>query len=463
MPLDLPSGLIVSVSGFRGTVGPGAPLTPALIASLGAAYAGFLDAEGAQGPVVVGRDSRTSGLMLSRALIAGLLSVGRDVVDIGIVPTPTMMIAVSELGAAGGIGVTASHNPAHWNALKLASAEGMFLDSDASLRFQEYLRSHDPVSAEWNALGSLTEESGWARRHTRRILDLDLVDVDKIRSRGFTVALDCVRGAGGTIMPRLLEALGCTVHAIGLEPDGMFPRDPEPTAAHLADLGALVRDTGADIGLAVDPDVDRLSLVDENGTPLGEDLTLAFAAAAVLGRRTGPVVTNLSTSQVLEDVATEHGVPLIRSAVGEINVARRMQAEGAVIGGEGNGGVIIPDLHLTRDAPAGAALILQYLADQGRSVSELASSWPSYQIVKEKMSFPRESVAEAYRVLEERMDDGSADHTDGLRVSWTDRREWVHVRPSGTEPVVRLIAEAPDRERAEALVERARQGMEVAR
>lgn len=444
-------------------MGPGAPLTPALMASLGAAYAGFLDREEASGPLVVGRDSRTSGLMLSRALIAGILSVGRDVVDIGIVSTPTMMIAVSELGAAGGIGVTASHNPAHWNALKLASAEAMFLDAESSARFQTYLRSEDPELAAWDALGTLTEESGWARRHTRRILDLDLVDVDQIRSRGFVVALDCVRGAGGTIMPRLLEALGCTVHAIGLEPDGMFPRDPEPTAAHLADLCALVRETKADIGMAVDPDVDRLSLVDEMGNPLGEDLTLAFAAAAVLTRRVGPVVTNLSTSQVLEDVAREKGMELIRSAVGEINVARRMQAEGAVIGGEGNGGVILPDLHHTRDAPAGAALILQYVADRGLSVSELAAGWPSYQIVKEKVAFPRELVADAYVVLEERLEDGAADHTDGLRVSWVDRREWVHVRPSGTEPVVRLIAEAPDRERAEALVERAREGLEVAR
>ena len=463
MPLHLPSDLIVSVSGFRGTVGPDAPLTPALVASLGACYAGFLSEERATGPIVVGRDSRTTGLMLSRALIAGLLSMGRDVVDIGIVPTPTLMRAVARLDAAGGIGVTASHNPAHWNALKLASAEGMFFDAEMSARFQEWVRTQEPVPAAWDDQGRLRTEDGWAARHAEEILALDVVDVAAIRSRSFTVALDCVRGAGGTIMPALLEALGCTVHAIHLEPDGRFPRDPEPTAAHLEELGALVRDTGADIGLAVDPDVDRLSLVDETGRPMGEDLTLALAASAVLRRTAGPVVTNLSTSQVLEDVARDAGVPLLRAPVGEINVARRMQAEGAVIGGEGNGGVILPALHHTRDAPAGAALILQHLADHDESVSKLVARWPEYRIVKEKVTFPREAVSEAYEVLETRLEGGVADYSDGLRVSWGDRREWLHVRPSGTEPVVRLIAEAPDQEKAEALIDRAREGLEVVR
>ncbi len=463
MPVQLPENLIVSVSGFRGTVGPGHPLTPELMASLGAAYGGYLSREGVDGVVVVGRDSRTSGLMLSRALISGLLSVGRDVVDLGIVPTPTLMLAVEELGAAGGVGVTASHNPAHWNALKLASAEGMFLDAEGSARFQGYLRAEDPKRAPWDGLGTLTHEPGWADRHLERILALDLVDVDAIRDRGFAVALDCVRGAGGTIMPQLLDRLGCRVTAIGLEPDGRFPRDPEPTADHLTDLCDLVRTSGADIGLAVDPDVDRLSLVDETGRALGEDLTLALASAAVLGRRPGTVVTNLSTSQVLEDVAVEHDARLVRAPVGEINVARRMQAEGAVIGGEGNGGVILPDLHLTRDAPAGAALILQYLADRTEPVSRLASAWPDYRIVKEKVTFPRESVVEAYGVLENRFADGEPDRSDGLRLSWPGAREWLHVRPSGTEPVVRLIAEAPDEGRARSLIDEARMGLEAAR
>jgi phosphomannomutase len=257
-------------------------------------------------------------------------------------------------------------------------------------------------------------------------------------------------------MPALLERLGCTVHAIGAETDGRFPRDPEPTAAHLGDLSRLVRETGADIGLAVDPDVDRLSLVDETGQPLGEDLTLALAAAAVLSRRTGTVVTNLSTSQVVEDVVRAAGGRTVRSPVGEIHVARRMQAEEAVVGGEGNGGVILPDLHYTRDAPLAAVLVLQHLADSGLRTSEAAGRWPRYVIVKEKMDFPREALEAAYDALQEDLGADERDDTDGLRLVWRKQRAWLHVRPSGTEPVVRLIAETPDPTSAQALVKRAR-------
>jgi phosphomannomutase len=256
-------------------------------------------------------------------------------------------------------------------------------------------------------------------------------------------------------MPALLERLGCRVHAIGTETDGRFPRDPEPTAAHLADLGKLVRKTGADLGMAVDPDVDRLSLVDEKGEPMGEDLTLAMAASAVLSRRSGTVVTNLSTSQVVEDVARAAGARVVRAPVGEIHVARRMQAERAVVGGEGNGGVILPDLHHTRDAPLAAALVLQHLADQGTSASVAVGRWPRYVIVKEKVAFPREALAKAYRALEGDLQADEKDSTDGLRLSWREQRSWLHVRPSGTEPVVRLIAETPDAESARELIARA--------
>lgn len=453
MPLTLPSDLMVSVSGVRGRVGPS--LCPELVAGVAAAFGSFMRREGAEGPVVVGRDSRTSGPMLVRAAVAGLQSVGVDVVEVGIVPTPTLMLAVEHHGAAGGIGVTASHNPAEWNALKLASGEGMFLDGEASLRFRRFLAEEEPVRAGWDGLGTVSEDTGAVARHHQAILNLPFLDLPALRGRKLKVALDCVRGAGGVIMPRLLEDLGCEVSGIHMESDGWFPRDPEPTAQSLGDLGALVRETGADIGLAVDPDVDRLSLVDETGAPLGEDLTLALASEVVLRRTPGPVVTNLSTSRVVEDVAVAFDAPLERAPVGEINVARRMQLEGAVVGGEGNGGVILPALHLTRDAPVGAALILQHLVDVGVPLSEAVARWPAYTIVKTKRTFPREALEGAYAALVQDLGADSEDRSDGLRLAWEGRKAWLHVRPSGTEPVVRLIAEAPDGSQAQALVARA--------
>lgn len=256
-------------------------------------------------------------------------------------------------------------------------------------------------------------------------------------------------------MIELLERLGCEIVGMGMEPDGLFPRDPEPTAANLAGLGELVKRSGADVGLAIDPDVDRLSLVDETGRAMGEDLTLALAAAAVLQRYPGPVVTNLSTSQVVEDVARAFDSPLIRSPVGEVNVARRMQQEGAVVGGEGNGGVILPALHHTRDAPLASALVLQHLAEEGLKPSEAAARWPSYHIVKEKVSFPIEALQAGYAALEADLGAESKDESDGLRLAWPGKKAWLHVRPSGTEPVVRLIAEAGDAAAARALVARA--------
>jgi phosphomannomutase len=453
MPISLPPDLVVSVSGFRGKVAR--PLTPELIASLAAAFGAFLREEGDGDTVYLGRDSRTSGAMFADAARAGLISVGCRVVDLGIVPTPTLLLAAEEAGAAGALGVTASHNPAEWNALKFGGPDGMFLDADRMGRFRAFL-DRDPLPrAEWDALGWAETDDGAVERHIRRILELPFLDLDGLRGRGFHVALDCVRGAGGRMIPRLLEELGCTVTGIGLETDGYFPRDPEPTAANLADLGDLVRSSGAELGLAVDPDVDRLSLVDGDGVPLGEDLTLALCSAVVLRRRPGPVVTNLSTSRVVEDVARAHGGTLVRAPVGEINVARKMQAEKAVVGGEGNGGIILPDLHLTRDAPVGCALLLQHLLDEGVGLREAADRWPAYHIVKEKRAFPRERIGEAYAALVEGFDGAEASTEDGLRLDWAGEGAWLHVRPSGTEPVVRFIAEARDEERARRLVGKA--------
>jgi phosphomannomutase len=393
--------------------------------------------------------------MLAAAASSGLVSVGCDVVDLGVVSTPTLMLAVEQSDALGGIGVTASHNPAEWNALKFAAPEGTFLDAETMSAFLESALQDDPARVSWDELGSVRADDGATERHLQAILELPQLDVPALRERGFRVALDCVRGAGASIMPQLLDALGCEVVAINTEMDGRFPRDPEPTAANLADFASYVRGEGADVGLAVDPDVDRLSLVDERGVPLGEDLTLALASAVVLRRTPGIVVTNLSTSGIVEDVARAHGGELVRSPVGEINVARRMQSEGAVVGGEGNGGVILPNLHYTRDAPVAAALVLQHLVDEESTLSGAAERWPVYAIVKKKIDFPREALPEAYAELERQLASDGVDSADGARLQWVERRAWLHVRPSGTEPIVRLIAEAPERSEAEELVERA--------
>jgi phosphomannomutase len=452
MPIALPPDLMVSVSGFRGRVGH--PLTPELVTSFAAGFGVFLRERGAGNTVLLGRDSRTSGPMLARGAAAGLESVGCEVVDLGMVPTPTLLLAVEERRAAGGICVTASHNPGEWNALKFASGEGMFLDAESMDRFQDFLRTKAVPRAGWKEIGSLRSDSGAVDRHLERILTLPLLDVPALKLRGFRVALDCVNGAGGVIMPQLLQALGCHVAGIHIEPHGRFPRDPEPRAENLEGLGQAVRGAGADLGLAVDPDVDRLSLVDGDGSPLGEDLTLALASAVVLRRQPGVVVTNLSTSQVVDDVARSFGGSVVRAPVGEINVARRMQKEGAVVGGEGNGGVILPDLHFTRDAPLGAAMILQHLLDQGGNLRAAVARWPVYTIKKRKITFPRDALAGAYEMLSSDLSPPDLDLTDGLRMNWPEERVWIHLRPSGTEPVVRLIAEGPSGREVDALLSR---------
>lgn len=462
MPVQLPPDLMVSVSGVRGRVGH--PLTPELVSAMSAAFGGFLRSQGETGPVLVGRDSRTSGPMFVRAVTAGLQSVGSSVVDLGVVSTPTLMLAVREHSqAAGGVGVTASHNPAEWNALKLAGGDGTFLDGERSRAFREFLTTVDPKRASWDALGGWAADDAAVDRHLERILCLPHLDLEALRARKFHVAVDCVHGAGGEIITRLLEALGCRLSGMGMEPDGLFPRDPEPTAANLAPLGSWVRESGAELGMAIDPDGDRLSLVDGAGKPLGEDYTLALAADTVLRRTPGPVVTNLSTSQLLEDVAEAHDCLLIRTPVGEINVARGLQREGGAVGGEGNGGVILPALHLTRDASVGVALILQHLLDTGGSLAAAAGRWPRYTISKEKLDFPRDRLPMAYDALVAGNPQAGVDTSDGLRLAWRASSRWLHLRPSGTEPVVRVIAEAPSSEAVDALVEDCRVVLEQVR
>lgn len=444
------SKLMVSVSGVRGRVGDG--LTPEVISHFAAAFGAYAAANGPGRTIVLGRDSRVSGPMFARAATAALQSVGCDVVDVGIAPTPSIQLMVEELEAAGGLAVTASHNPIEWNALKFIGPSGMFLDAEQGAQMRTLLDGEIP-RAKWDALGGYRKDDSAVDRHLRKILSIPFLEVERIRSCRFKVALDCVRGAGGAILTRLLEELGCDVQAINLEPDGRFPREPEPIAANLGELEALVRSSGAVVGLATDPDVDRLSLVDETGRAIGEDYTLALATRLVLRHRPGAVVTNLSTSRLLDDVAQAAGARLIRAPVGEINVARRMEAEGATVGGEGNGGVILPDVHLTRDAPVAAALIMQILAEEGRPLSEIAAEIGHYEIVKEKLPRPDGSLEDAYTALTIGLAAPEADRQDGLRLSWPAQRRWAHLRPSGTEPIVRIIAEAPTREEAEALVE----------
>lgn len=437
---------MTGVSGVRGIVGT--DLTPEVAARYGAAF-GRLVAQPAGASVVLARDSRASGPMLAAAVEAGLQSVGLTVIDCGLVPTPTAQLAVEHHAAAGGVIVTASHNPIEWNALKFVGPDGLCLDRRAAERLVGLASGGEIPRAGWSDIGGRRADPDAAARHIEAVLGLPYVDRERIRRRHFTVALDCVRGAGGTVLPALLEDLGCTVAGMDLEPDGRFPRPPEPVPEHLGTLGELVRAARADLGMAVDPDADRLALVDETGRAIGEDYTLAFAVRAVLDRKVGPVAVNASTSLVVDDAARAYGVEVVRAPVGEANVARAMQEAGAVIGGEGNGGVMLPDLHLGRDALVAAALVLDLLARAGKSVGALVGDAPRYVIVKAKA--PRGGdLGAVYAALARCFGDARGDHGDGLRLAWSDR--WLHVRPSGTEPVVRLIAEAPDAAAAEQLV-----------
>ena len=456
--------LMVGVSGVRGIVGK--DLTADVVTRWARAFGLWLregTSAGGPGPgtsVVLGRDARTSGPMFAAAVTAGLNAVGCDVIDIGLVPTPTVQLAVEHHRAGGGIAITASHNPIEWNALKFIGPDGIFLDGIDGARVQKL------VAEDGQGLGTtakVTRDEGAVERHLDAVLRLPAVDVERIRKRKFTVALDAVRGAGGPVMRALLERLGCEVAGINLETDGHFPRAPEPIPENLGGLSTLVTRAGAALGIAVDPDVDRLAIVDETGTPIGEDYTLAFAVRAVMGGAgakggKGVVVCNLSTSLVVEDAARDYGADVVRTPVGEVHVARTIVRLGAAIGGEGNGGVMYPALHTGRDAPVAAALLLTLLARDGRRVSELVGAAPRYAIVKAKAERgtrnAERGLEDVYAALRKRFPEASVDTQDGLRLAWQDR--WLHVRPSNTEPIIRLIAEAPTHAAAEQLVDEGR-------
>jgi len=445
--------LMVGVSGVRGIVGK--DLTEDVVTRYATAFG--LWARERKPLVVVGRDARKSGPAFETAVVAGLASVGCDVVKVGLAPTPTIQLAVEHHRAGGGIAITASHNPIEWNALKFIGPDGVFLDGADAVRLQQ-LAVQSGEGRE--KAGNVRTDEGAVTRHLEGVLRLPGLAVAEIRAKEVKVALDAVRGAGGPIMRALLERLGCEVAGIHLETDGEFPRAPEPVPENLGELAGLVRRSGADLGFAVDPDGDRLAIVDERGEPIGEDYTLAFAVRAVLGGEHGTgngnrvVVCNLSTSLVVEDAARECGAEVVRTPVGEAHVARAILRLAAVIGGEGNGGVIYPALHVGRDAPVAAALALEWLARTGRPVSALVAAAPRYTIVKAKL--PRGPALEpVYAALRRRYADATADAQDGLRLAWGDR--WLHVRPSNTEPIIRLIAEAPTRAEAERLVDEGRQ------
>lgn len=447
---------MVSVSGIRGRVGEA--LTPEVVARYAGGFAAWSLARSTSRDIIVGRDSRVSGPMFHRAVVAALQSVGANIVDLDMVPTPTVQLAVEARHAAGGLAITASHNPIEWNALKFIGASGLFLDAADGALMRAFV-DRGFARATWDRLGAVQRDEGAIRHHIDRVLSLSVLDAEAIRRRRFTVALDTCHGAGAVIMPALLEALGCQVHGINLTPDGLFHRPPEPVAEHLGELEELVRQSGAAVGFATDPDVDRLALVDNTGRAIGEDYTLALSGRVVLRRQRGTLVANLSTSRIVDDMAAEYGGEVVRAPVGEVNVAVKMRELGAVVGGEGNGGVILPELHLGRDAPLAAALVLQLLADEGSGLDRIVARFPAYRIVKEKLDRPAGSLEMVYDSLRAAFADAEADTQDGLRLAWPDR--WVHVRPSGTEPIVRVIAEAPTEAAARELIARCRAPVEA--
>ena len=425
--------LIVSVSGVRGVVGRG--LTPDVAGRFAAALGTYL----AGGAVVLSRDSRPSGEMLASAAAASLLAAGCRVIDCGIAPTPTCGLAVRINAAAGGLQVTASHNPAPWNGLKLFGPDGAVLPPTEGEKIRAIYEDGRFRVTAWDQVGVRQAIANPFRPHRDSVLYL--LDVERVRQRQFDVLLDANGGAGGEAGLDLLRSLGCTAIPLGCEMDGAFAHDPEPVPAHLGGVARQVRDAGVMAGFVLDPDADRLALIDETGTCLSEELTLALAVQYRLGQERGPVVVNMSTSRVVEDLFARFGVPFHRSAVGEANVVALMRETGALIGGEGNGGVIDPRVGWVRDPFIGMGMILSLMAETNKSLSQLAAELPRYTIVKDKYELARDKLPAVLQALRRRWPEAAVNEIDGLRLDWPDR--WLHVRGSNTEPVVRVIAEAP--------------------
>jgi len=448
--------LIKSISGIRGTIGgkPGESLTPVDIVKFASAYGTWLRRRG-RGPlrVVTGRDARVSGPVVAALVNSSLRSAGIDVIDAGLVTTPTVEVAVTGLGAGGGIILTASHNPAQWNALKLLNEEGEFLSDADGREVLALAAAEDFDYVTYDKLGKETRDDSWTEKHIAMVAGMKLTDCDAIRKAGFTIAVDAVNSVGGIAIPALLKALGVNnVIELYCEPTGLFPHNPEPLPEHLSDISRTVKESGAHLGFVVDPDVDRLAIVCEDGSMFGEEYTLVSVSDYVLGHVKGPTVSNMSSTRALRDVSEKHGCTYTSAPVGEVNVVAEMKRTGAVIGGEGNGGVIYPALHYGRDALAGIALFLTHLAKLGVKCSELRSKYPNYFIAKKKIDLQgivdmdklRENLVKAYP-------EASCDTRDGIKLDLPSG--WVQVRKSNTEPIMRIYAEEKTMEQAERLAD----------
>ena len=449
--------LIKSISGIRGTIGGHVSdgLNPVSTAQFTAAYAAFIRKHSgkARPLIVVGRDARISGIMVNRIVTGTLLGMGCDVIDIGLATTPTTEMAVTGKEADGGIILTASHNPKQWNALKLLNGRGEFL-SDADGKEILRLAEHEDFDfAEVDEMGTLLSEESYLDDHIQAVLALPAVDVEAIRRANFRVAFDSVNSVGGIALPALFEALGVDhVTALNAEPTGHFAHNPEPLPEHLVDICSTIGTSQVDVGFVVDPDVDRLAIIDERGTFFGEEYTLVAVADYLLSLNGGGnTVSNLSSTRALRDVTERHGGTYTAAAVGEVNVVTKMKETGALIGGEGNGGVIYPELHYGRDALVGIALFLSLLAKSGKKVSELRATYPDYYMSKQRVDLPQGVDTEALlsRLAREYQDKGTINLIDGVKIDLP--TQWVHVRRSNTEPIIRIYTEAPSSEEAQAL------------
>ena len=445
--------LIKSISGFRGTIGgkAGDNLTPQDIVECTAAFGYYLLQNGATPKVVIGRDGRISGPMVSRLVANTMVGLGIDVVDLGLSTTPTVEMAVPMEGAGAGIIITASHNPKNWNALKFLNERGEFISLEAGEALLRMLDEGAIRYAGVDDLGRYRRGEGYIEKHLRKIIDLPLVDAEAIRRRGFRVVVDAVNSSGAISVPPLLERLGVEVVLLNGEITGDFAHNPEPLPEHLTGLAAAVAEHKADLGIAVDPDVDRLAFICEDGSLFGEEYTLVAVSDYVLRRRPGNTVSNLSSTRALRDVTRRHGGQYHASAVGEVNVVEKMKAVNAVIGGEGNGGIIVPELHYGRDALAGIALFLSHPALLTGTASELRASLPQYHMVKDRIDLtPDIDVDQLLLQLREKYRDEDLNLADGVKIDFP--AAWVHLRKSNTEPIIRVYAEAPSTEAAARLV-----------
>ena len=448
--------LIKSISGIRGTIGgiAGNSLTPIDIVKFTAAYGSWVIQNTNVRKIVIGRDARISGDMVNNLVTGTLQGLGIEVIDLGLSTTPTVEIAVPMEQAGGGIILTASHNPKQWNALKLLNDKGEFISDENGKEILEMAERADFSFAEVNDLGKVTHDDSYLEKHIAAVLALPLVDIELIKKANFKVAIDCVNSTGGIFIPALLKALGVTqVFELFCTPDGEFPHNPEPLPENLTEIAKVVQSQGADLGIVVDPDVDRLCFVCEDGSMFGEEYTLVAVADYILKNTPGNTVSNLSSTRALKDVTLKAGGEYHASAVGEVNVVNQMKATNAIIGGEGNGGIIYPELHYGRDALVGIALFLTHLAKFGKSVSLLRSSYPNYHISKNKITLTPEMDIDALLVkVQEKYKSQPNSTIDGLKIEFDN--EWVHLRKSNTEPIIRIYSEAENETVAENLAKK---------